>query len=232
MTTLDQDEVKQPASTARIWGLPKNVLFLGFVSLLTDLSSEVAIRTLPLFLANVLGIKTSIIGLVEGFADSTATLTRLLSGWLSDQLGKRKVLVAAGYGLSTFVKPVLYFATSWWQILIVRFLDRVVEFDLPRFTKKYRAAFIYEVDLTDTNFFRNRPRAKIFENLFFAVQDAKDPGKFRILFGENTHILSREDNLSSGSLPTINRSLAGEGLVRPSSWKSTAALTASERNSA
>lgn len=125
MTTLDQDEAKQPANRARIWGLPKNVFFLGFVSMLTDLSSEVAIRTLPLFLANVLGIKASIIGLIEGIADSTATLTRLLSGWLSDRLGKRKVLVTAGYGLSTFVKPVLYFATSWWHILIVRFLDRV-----------------------------------------------------------------------------------------------------------
>ncbi len=96
--------MQQPANRARIWGLPKNVFFLGFVSLLTDLSSEVAIRTLPLFLANVLGIKASIIGLIEGIADSTATLTRLLSGWLSDRLGKRKVLVTAGYGLSTFVK--------------------------------------------------------------------------------------------------------------------------------
>ncbi|MGI9068986.1 MAG: MFS transporter [Pyrinomonadaceae bacterium] len=122
---IDSEGSKQPTSTARFWGLPKNVFFLGFVSLLTDLSSEVAIRTLPLFLANVLGIKASVIGLIEGVADSTATLTRLLSGWLSDRLGKRKVLVTTGYGLSTFVKPVLYFATSWWHILIVRFLDRV-----------------------------------------------------------------------------------------------------------
>lgn len=82
-----------------------------------------------------------------------------------------------------------------------------VALEFPRFTKKYRAAFVYEVDFTDSNFFRNRPRFKIFENLFVAVQDAEDAGKFRALLGENTHILSREDNLSSGNLPTINRSL-------------------------
>ncbi len=63
------------------------------------------------------------------------------------------------------------------------------------------------MDFTDSNFFRNRPRFKIFENLFVAVQDAEDAGKFRALIGENTHIISREDNLSSGNLPTINRSL-------------------------
>ncbi len=82
-----------------------------------------------------------------------------------------------------------------------------MEFDLPRFTKKYRTAIVYEVDFTDNNFFRDRPKWKIFENLFFAIQDADDAGKFRALIGENTHILSREDNLSSGNLPVINRSL-------------------------
>ncbi len=82
-----------------------------------------------------------------------------------------------------------------------------VAIEFPRFTKKYRTAFVYEVDFTDSNFFRNRPRFKIFENLFVAVQDAEDAGKFRALIGENTHIISREDNLSSGNLPTINRSL-------------------------
>lgn len=82
-----------------------------------------------------------------------------------------------------------------------------VAMEFPRFSKKYRTAFVYEVDFTNSNFFRNRPRSKIFENLFFAVQDAEDAGKFRALVGENTHILSREDNLSSGNLPTINRSL-------------------------
>jgi MFS family permease len=116
---------QRPQDSVRIWGLPKNVFFLGFVSLFTDFSSEVAIRSLPLFLSNVLGVKASIIGLIEGIADSTATLLRLLSGWISDKIGKRKVLVTLGYGLSSFVKPFLYFATSWPYVLTIRFLDRV-----------------------------------------------------------------------------------------------------------
>lgn len=83
-----------------------------------------------------------------------------------------------------------------------------VALEFPRFTKKYRTAFFYEVDFTNNNFFRAKlPTRRLFENLFVAVQDADDAGKFRVLFGHNTHILSREDNLSSGNLPTINRSL-------------------------
>jgi len=85
-----------------------------------------------------------------------------------------------------------------------------MEFDLPRSAPHYRAALVYEVDFTDTNFFRDRSKLNIVENLYAAIQNADDPGKFRVLFGENTHILSREDNLSSGNLPTINRSLVLE----------------------
>ena len=81
------------------------------------------------------------------------------------------------------------------------------EFDLPRFTTHLRAAVVYEVDLTNSDFFRNGPFRRNFENLFVSLQDADDPAKFRLLFGHNTHILSRDDNLSSGNLPTINRSL-------------------------
>jgi hypothetical protein len=81
------------------------------------------------------------------------------------------------------------------------------EFDLPRITPHLRAALVYEVDLTNSDFFRNRPIRRNFENLFVSLQDADDPSKFRLLFGHNTHILSRDDNLSSGNLPTINRSL-------------------------
>ena len=70
-----------------------------------------------------------------------------------------------------------------------------------------RPALVYEVDLTNSDFFRNGPFRRNFENLFISLQDADDSGKFRLLFGHNTHILSRDDNLSSGNLPTINRSL-------------------------
>ncbi len=82
-----------------------------------------------------------------------------------------------------------------------------IALDLPRFTEKYRTAFVYEVDFTNNDFFRAGQGRRVFENLFFAVQDAEDAGKFRALVGENTHIISREDNLSSGNLPTINRAL-------------------------
>ena len=82
-----------------------------------------------------------------------------------------------------------------------------MEFDLPRFAPRYSTAIVYEVDFTDTNFFRDHSKLNIVENLYWAVQDAEDHGKVRVLFGENTHILSREDNLSSGNLPTINRSM-------------------------
>ena len=84
------------------------------------------------------------------------------------------------------------------------------EFDLPRLTPHLRAAVVYEVDLTNSDFFRNGPFRRNFENLFVSLQDADDPGRFRVLFGHNTHILSRDDNLSSGNLPTINRSLVLE----------------------
>jgi MFS family permease len=116
-------------ATAQQWvkvtQLDPTVRALGVVSLLNDLSSEVAVRTLPLFLANVLGVRTSIIGLIEGIGESTATLLKLVSGHLSDRIGKKKSLVLWGYSLSNLTKPLLYFATSWTVVLLVRFLDRV-----------------------------------------------------------------------------------------------------------
>jgi MFS family permease len=98
---------------------------LGVVSLLNDFSSEVAVRTLPLFLATVLGVRIGIIGLIEGIAESTATLLKLVSGYLSDRFQRKKALALWGYGFSNLTKPLLYFANSWGLVLAVRFLDRV-----------------------------------------------------------------------------------------------------------
>ena len=117
--------VKTEAIRDQAIPLDPTVRALGVVSLLNDFSSEVAVRTLPLFLANVLGVKIGIIGLVEGIAESTATLLKLLSGYLADRAGRKKALALWGYGFSNLTKPLLYFATSWGLVLAVRFLDRV-----------------------------------------------------------------------------------------------------------
>lgn len=105
--------------------LDPTVRALGVVSLLNDFSSEVAVRTLPLFLANVLGVRIGVIGLIEGIAESTATLLKLVSGYLSDRFERKKALALWGYGFSNLTKPILYFADSWGLVLAVRFLDRV-----------------------------------------------------------------------------------------------------------
>ncbi len=98
---------------------------LGVVSLLTDFSSEMIYPILPLFLANVIGASTTFIGLIEGIAESTASILKVFSGWLSDKLNKRKQLILSGYGLSSIIKPFLALATSGWHVLGLRFADRL-----------------------------------------------------------------------------------------------------------
>lgn len=105
--------------------LPRNVWVVTITSFLTDISSEMLINLIPFFLANVLGVRTVVIGLVDGIAETTASLVRIISGALSDKLGKRKWLTVAGYSLSTIAKPFLYFANAWSWVLGVRFADRV-----------------------------------------------------------------------------------------------------------
>jgi MFS family permease len=105
--------------------LDPSVRALGVVSLLNDFSSEVAVRTLPLFLTSVLGVRIGIIGLIEGIAESTAALLKLASGYLSDRFQRKKTLTLWGYGFSNLTKPLLFFANSWGIVLAVRFLDRV-----------------------------------------------------------------------------------------------------------
>lgn len=105
--------------------LPRNVWVLTATSFLTDVSSEMLTNLIPLYLANVLGVGTAIIGLIDGLAETTASLMKLYSGALSDRLGNRKWLTVAGYGLSTLAKPFLYFANAWGWVLGVRFADRI-----------------------------------------------------------------------------------------------------------
>jgi len=105
--------------------LSRNVWALTAGSFFTDVSSEMIFNLVPLFLANVLGVKTSVIGLIDGIAETTAGLLKLYSGALSDRLGSRKWLAVGGYGLSTLAKPFLYFASTWGGVLGVRFADRI-----------------------------------------------------------------------------------------------------------
>jgi len=105
--------------------IQKNVFRLGLTSFFTDLSSEMIFPILPIFLTTVLGANMAVIGLIEGIAESSATILKLLSGWLSDKWGKKKPLIIAGYSISTFTKPLLALSTNWGHVLGVRFLDRV-----------------------------------------------------------------------------------------------------------
>ncbi len=105
--------------------LPRNVWAVSLTSFFMDISSEMVINILPLFLSNVLGVKTNVIGLIEGIAEATASLLKVFSGWLSDKLRARKWLAVTGYGLSALVKPFFYVANSWLVVAGVRWADRV-----------------------------------------------------------------------------------------------------------
>ena len=105
-------------------GVSTNVLVLGIVSLLTDMSSEMIYPILPLFLTGI-GATGLIIGLIEGAAETTASLVKVLSGWYSDKFNKRKRFIFAGYGLSSATKPLLAFVTNYWQVLGIRVVERV-----------------------------------------------------------------------------------------------------------
>jgi MFS family permease len=105
--------------------LHPNVWVVTATSFLTDVSSEMLVYLIPLFLSNVLGVRMAFIGLIDGMAETTASLVKIYSGALSDKLGKRKWLAVLGYGISTVAKPFLYIVSSWGGVLGVRFADRV-----------------------------------------------------------------------------------------------------------
>ena len=109
----------------RYRSLPRNVLAIGLVSLLNDASSEIIYPLLPIFLATSLGASAAAIGIIEGLAESMSSLLKLFAGYLSDRLGKRKLLVVAGYSLASLVRPLLAFAQTWHQVLAIRLTDRV-----------------------------------------------------------------------------------------------------------
>lgn len=106
-------------------GLSINILLLGLVSLFTDLSSQMVFPLLPLFLTSALGAQAYIVGLVEGAAETTASLLRIVSGYWSDKTKKRKPFILLGYSLSTITKPLFAFANVWFFVLFVRVIERI-----------------------------------------------------------------------------------------------------------
>ncbi|MGQ9731278.1 MAG: MFS transporter [Candidatus Zipacnadales bacterium] len=106
-------------------GLGRNVIVLGVVSLLTDISHEMLYPVVPLFLTTVLGAPMTAVGLIEGVAECTSNLMKVGAGWYSDHLRKRRPFLFGGYTLSAISKPLLALATTWHLVLASRLLDRL-----------------------------------------------------------------------------------------------------------
>ncbi len=115
MTSLSPHRFKLPAT---VWAL-------GWVSFFTDVSSEIVYPLLPVFLTTTLGASMAFVGLIEGVAESTASVLKVASGWWSDRVRKRKPLMIAGYGLSALTRPLIALATTGTHVLGARFIDRI-----------------------------------------------------------------------------------------------------------
>jgi MFS family permease len=116
--------VKRAPPQTRIAGVSPTVFLLGLVSLCNDLASEMIYPLLPVFLTSI-GASFTFIGLLEGLAETTASLLKLCSGWIADRLGRRRLLTVAGYTFSNVLRPLLGLATTGWHALLLRFADRV-----------------------------------------------------------------------------------------------------------
>ena len=106
-------------------GISRNIFILGLISLFTDLSSQMVFPLIPLFLTTVLGTGAYVVGIVEGAAETTASLLKFVSGYWSDKIKKRKPFVLFGYSLSTITKPLFAFANIWSFVLFIRVIERV-----------------------------------------------------------------------------------------------------------
>ena len=119
-----QQQGKSPVFAA-IQTVPRAVVALGFVSLFMDISSEIIHSLLPVFLVTVLGAGALSVGFIEGIAEATSQVAKLFSGAMSDWIGKRKLLVLGGYGLSALTKPLFPLASGIGTVLVARFVDRI-----------------------------------------------------------------------------------------------------------
>ncbi len=104
--------------------IPRVVIMLGIVSLFTDAASEMIYPLIPIYIMT-LGSGAIMLGVIEGIAETTASLIKLISGILSDRIGKRKLLVLTGYTISSLIRPLTGLVTSVWEIIVIRMVDRV-----------------------------------------------------------------------------------------------------------
>jgi len=121
----DSSDPLAPDSAKYKLGVHPDVLKLGFVSLLTDLSSEMIFSVFAIFFTTIAGASAALLGLIEGIADFSASSLNYLSGWLSDRTGKRKVFALAGYGFSTLAKMILLFSSSVVGLSFFRVIERL-----------------------------------------------------------------------------------------------------------
>jgi MFS family permease len=105
--------------------LPAQVKRLGLVSFLNDFASEMVVPLLPAFVTTVLGLGPQILGVMEGIAESTASLLKYFAGWWSDKIARRKPLAVFGYALANLVRPLTAVAGAGWHLVAIRFADRV-----------------------------------------------------------------------------------------------------------
>jgi len=106
-------------------GITRNVFILGLVSLFTDISSQMVFPLIPLFMVTVLGTGAYAVGIVEGAAETTASLLKVVSGYWSDKIRRRKPFILFGYSLSAITKPLFAFATIWSFVLVIRVVERI-----------------------------------------------------------------------------------------------------------
>lgn len=115
----------KPLRRSGLRAVPAGVWTLGFVSMFMDVSSEMIHSLLPVFLVTGLGASVALVGLIEGVAEATASITKVFSGYISDRLGKRKLLAVIGYGLGALTKPIFPLAVTPFEVFGARFADRI-----------------------------------------------------------------------------------------------------------
>jgi MFS family permease len=120
----DHDKKRDTPADSKGGGM-RNVVALGLVSFFTDFSTEMVLGVLPLFITSSLGASRAILGTIEGSSELTSYAFRIVSGSLSDRLGRRKIFIIAGYGLSTVTKPFFAASGTWIDAFVVRFGDRM-----------------------------------------------------------------------------------------------------------